>query len=781
MGKNYKRRRQHHQQVENASKANERRGHRTSESISHAFKKSDNSLPELPLPFPSHLPFPSYDFLRNEEPYKESFHAALRTSYEGFVVDDSLVGLEEATVSQYLELMLQQKYFRRDVTQPFGLGTKCAKTYVTRCLMGEPGTTYKYLGLRMFAHPWQKGAIQKLASTLTERTRQHLNELDKKRCARNAPKTKGRADFDICLINRMEALDDLKSEPTIGNAKTTVSWHADSSLEHYSTIAVYQTFLPPKKKGKNKDGRDSQSKWFVALRVAHNSEGPQSSRRGTDIESSIVKETPPIAASLPSGSAYYMLDDFNHHHQHTVLTNGDLASAGVRYSCTFRLLRESHNVDHMIARCQAACSNFHKKGSKLWRSEQLLLTELESEWIRQFYIQGSQHHDLLWPSWKEPIEALLRYWSQLERRTHQTIELLKAAAEQQCGFDPVTVESSDAKPSRAVRKARERRKKALVTLEELLARSNNSESEDDTIYEPLAELIESRSAMRGLWMKREHDHVFRELGMECRPMKLPLQFNVSEGIAQTGECGISPMEGSPAELKKISQDLLQYGKAFQSKKLQDLPLTAPIGKSGHEDQEHSKSLDWSGWSRFVFGLELQEPWAQAVVEGKKPIETRSYDLPPSLLGKRVMILQSPAGKAGVSGMGNVMNLSDPTSSGAMVIGWVIFHSVKKYTTRETFEADEKGHLVAPGSDYGWKEGKTKVIYGWIVGEYGSFASNGCEFHSATRRMRSLFQLRGKKEASIRITTVENGNRPSKIKSNYSSSEGKRKKKRRKRF
>lgn len=38
--------------------------------------------------------------------------------------------------------------FRVDVTQPFGLGTKCAATYVTRTLVGDPGTTYKYLGLR---------------------------------------------------------------------------------------------------------------------------------------------------------------------------------------------------------------------------------------------------------------------------------------------------------------------------------------------------------------------------------------------------------------------------------------------------------------------------------------------------------------------------------------------------------------------------------------------------------------------------------------------------------
>ena len=33
-------------------------------------------------------------------------------------------------------------------------GTRLAKTRVTRCLIGKPGITYFYLGVRMFAHPW---------------------------------------------------------------------------------------------------------------------------------------------------------------------------------------------------------------------------------------------------------------------------------------------------------------------------------------------------------------------------------------------------------------------------------------------------------------------------------------------------------------------------------------------------------------------------------------------------------------------------------------------------
>lgn len=250
----------------------------------------------------------------------------------------------------------------------------------------------------MFAHPWDGGSrkkddvdaavdtIRHLNETLTERTAHHLSELDEKRRQRGGEPTRGRTAFDITLINRMENTQNLKKEPSIGEGRCSVSWHADSSLEHYSTIAVYHTIVNP---SQSNDGT-----WSVALRVAHNSEGPEASRRGTDIESSIVVDTPPLAVSLPSGSAYYLLDDFNHHHQHAVLASG--GDAGVRFSSTHRLLRESHNVYWVLDRCKKVCSSFHKKGPKIWRSEQLLLTEVESEWLRQFYIQSQQHFESLW-------------------------------------------------------------------------------------------------------------------------------------------------------------------------------------------------------------------------------------------------------------------------------------------------------------------------------------------------------------------------------------------------
>ena len=64
--------------------------------------------------------------------------------------------------------------------------------------------------------------------------------------------------------------------------------------------------------------------------------------------------------------------------------------------------------------------------SKL-RSEQSALSEVEFEWIRQFYVQGSKHFELhLW--WQAGINALIQYWNQLNTRTIKALEALYDAS-----------------------------------------------------------------------------------------------------------------------------------------------------------------------------------------------------------------------------------------------------------------------------------------------------------------------------------------------------------------
>jgi hypothetical protein len=136
-----------------------------------------------------------------------------------------------------------------------------------------------------------------------------------------------------------------------------------------------------------------------------------------------------------------------------------------------------------------------------------------------------------------------------------------------------------------------------------------------------------------------------------------------------------------------------------------------------------------------------------------------------------MILQSPAGAAGVSAMGDFVNFSD---SEGEIIGWCTFHSIKKYTSKEEFEADEGSHLVSPDSGYGWRKDATQNIYGWVVGECGRFESDVKGFHSAVRRMRSLFQLR------VQEGSEQGGSSRAQKKQSHSG-EDKQRKKRRKRF
>ena len=474
----------------------------------------------------------------------------------------------------------------------------------------------------------------------------------------------------------------------------------------------------------------------MGLRVAHNSEGPQASRRGTDI--SVISETPPVAVSLPSGSTYYLLDDFNHHHQHAVIAEGKIP--GRRFSSTHRLLRDSHNVSHILARCRSVCTHFHKRGPKVWRSEQLLLTEMESEWLRQFFIQGKAHHDLLWTNnWDGPMEELLKLWSQLEERTKQTIDWLQLGAEGECGLD----EPADGPPPpRTERKLREKRKKAREGIHDLVTRgesSTHSVSPRLDLYEPMAGLLEERATMRELWLARQGDGVFHELSRDNRPMPLPVDF-LQDGTRDKGR-GQSPMPGSPKELRELAAKLRKWGVAYESGDKKDLPDSsmAPAVEAQLQSDDHCKSPDWSGWTTYAFGLEMQDPWARYVLTGAKSIETRSYDLPPALIGRKVAILQSRQGRAGVSAVADTLDLSTGTVE---VVGWCIFDKVLPYRDPAAFEADEARHMVACDTDYGWKVGSTEVIYGWMVSDYGSYAPTDHTGGTAIRRLRSLFELQG---------------------------------------
>jgi alpha-ketoglutarate-dependent dioxygenase FTO len=76
-------------------------------------------------------------------------------------------------------------------------GKHSSRTFVKRTLVGDPGITYKYLGLRLFAHPWSgPGSLPMMKSIfdinkrMVEMTRRYPNH--------------ALCDYNLTLINYMQ-------------------------------------------------------------------------------------------------------------------------------------------------------------------------------------------------------------------------------------------------------------------------------------------------------------------------------------------------------------------------------------------------------------------------------------------------------------------------------------------------------------------------------------------------------------------------------------------------
>jgi mRNA N6-methyladenine demethylase len=297
-------------------------------------------------------------------PNDPDFNRVLTSSYTGYALEpkESFPTDFHSQFLTALESLDRQQIFQFDITQPAGLGTKLAKTFVTRCLVGEAGTTYKYLGLRMFSLPWGEeggGGVESECRVISEVNQELVSHT--KRLLEQEGRPAGRGhQYNLTLINRLvmrplspsphclflscypESEIKLKTEPCFGRERCTVSWHADSSLEHFSSIAVYHvTVATPcpstspapipqhDKKRKDKKPRPSsgdqagtatgegEGGWKIALRVWPDAEGPTVGKAAKNSHLNELRAVPSLAIPLPNQSVYYLLDDFNHHHQHS--------------------------------------------------------------------------------------------------------------------------------------------------------------------------------------------------------------------------------------------------------------------------------------------------------------------------------------------------------------------------------------------------------------------------------------------------------------------------------
>ena len=133
-----------------------------------------------------------------------SYNSVLASAYQGFKhspTDTFSTSFHDKFERAMVGLEAEGKY-QYDVTQPAGLGTKTAMTYVTRCVVGEPGTTYKYLGLRMFSIPWTPGSVGSSEHSVEIR---RLNQEMINRSGvllAESNEASGSCQFNLTLINR---------------------------------------------------------------------------------------------------------------------------------------------------------------------------------------------------------------------------------------------------------------------------------------------------------------------------------------------------------------------------------------------------------------------------------------------------------------------------------------------------------------------------------------------------------------------------------------------------
>jgi len=420
--------------------------------------------------------------------------------------------------SNVFSTMDENGLFLYDVVQPGG--KRSSYTFVKRTLVGEPGSTYKYLGLRLFSHPWSpwpdddgdddnnnKGAKKSKNNALnnltqlgyktkTARALLQMGKLNQELIARTEEKLAvqvkpyvegglvGSTKFTITLINRMEPTSmkkDLKYDNVHGLGKASVSWHKDSGLQDFSSIAVYHT-LEEGSDSSNEEQNDDP--WKVGLRVAD----PNSS-------------TPALSVDLPSGACYYLLDDFNHQHEHAVISGAN----SLRYSSTHRVARDGSGTWQSIRDksktilSSELCSSLdrgnndpnkilssyssaplQKKLVKEVRSYYQLMAELEFEWIRMWNVQG-QHHADLHPAWHRPIEIMNTHFLKLKNVTSIILEGLRKSSE------------------------------------ELTSDHYQYVSED--LFDVVIEGMESRDNLRAVWKQRLKDKIFKAMPKETRPMQ----------------------------------------------------------------------------------------------------------------------------------------------------------------------------------------------------------------------------------------------------------------------
>jgi hypothetical protein len=102
------------------------------------------------------------------------------------------------------------------------------------------------------------------------------------------------------------------------------------------------------------------------------------------------------------------------------------------------------------------------------------------------------------------------------------------------------------------------------------------------------------------------------------------------------------------------------------------------------------------------GINIQWPWSELLLSGKKTIETRSYPIPEKFKNVEMAIIETPGPNGKKNG---IME--------ARIVGTITFSNSTEYKTKVQWLKDQDKHLVTPDDkQFSFRSDKAK--WGWIV-------------------------------------------------------------------